>query len=112
MGLEVSPETLPPDVPAAAWALWQQQRHQEALGLLYRGAISRAIELARVEIQESDTEGDCMRRVEQAGAAAHPDYFRGITGMWIRMAYAGLVPADSEVLAVCHGWPFGERRTA
>ncbi|HEX7261629.1 MAG TPA: hypothetical protein VF258_07420 [Luteolibacter sp.] len=110
MGMEISPDTLPEDVPSAAWVLWQQGRHQEALGLLYRGSISRVMESGRVEIQESDTEGDCMRRVEQAGTAAHPDYFRGITGMWIRMAYAGISPADSEVRVVCEQWPFGGRR--
>ena len=110
MGMDVSPDTLPADVPAAAWALWQQGRHQEALGLLYRGSISRVMELGRVEIHGSDTEGDCMRRVEQAGAAVHPDYFRGITGMWIRLAYAGISPADSEVQLTCQQWPFGEGR--
>ncbi len=112
MGMEVSPDTLPADVPAAAWMRWQQGHHQEALGLLYRGSISRVMELGRVEIHESDTEGDCMRRVEQAGAAVHPDYFRGITGMWIRLAYAGVSPADSEVQALCQQWPFGGRREA
>ena len=112
MGLAVSPSTLPTDVPAAAWLLWQQGHHQEALGLLYRGAISRVIELGRVEIHESDTEGDCVRRVEQAGATVHPDYFRGITGMWIRLAYAGVSPADSEVQALCQQWPFDGRRVA
>ena len=110
MGMAVSPDTLPTDVPAAAWMLWQQGRHQEALGLLYRGSISRVMELGRVEIHESDTEGDCMRRVEQVGAAVHPDYFRGITGMWIRLDYAGVSPADSEVQALCQQWPFGGRR--
>jgi hypothetical protein len=110
MGMAVSPDTLPADVPDAAWLLWQQGRHQEALGLLYRGSISRVMELGRVEIHESDTEGDCMRRVEQVGAAVHPDYFRGITGMWIRLAYAGVSPADSEVQALCQQWPFGGRR--
>ena len=112
MGMKVSPDTLPTDVPAAAWLLWQQGSHQEALGLLYRGSISRVMELGRVEIHESDTEGDCLRRVEQAGAVVHPDYFRGITGIWIRLAYAGVVPADSEVQALCQQWPFGERRLA
>lgn len=110
LGLEVSPETLPADVPGAAWALWRQGRHQDALGLLYRGAISRVMEVGRVEIQESDTEGDCMRRVVQAGAAAHPDYFRGITGAWIGLAYAGQCPADREVEALCEQWPFVDRR--
>lgn len=110
MGMEVSPDSLPEDIPSAAWALWQQNRHQEALGLLYRGSISKVIEHGQVEIQESDTEGDCMRRVESAGVVAHPGYFRGITGVWIRLAYAGINPADAEVQALCQQWPFSERR--
>jgi hypothetical protein len=110
MGMEVSPHSLPADVPGAAWLLWQQGRHHESLGLLYRGSISRVMELGRVEIHESDTEGDCVRRVDQAGAAVHPAYFRGITGAWIRLAYAGVGPADAEVKALCRQWPFGEGR--
>jgi hypothetical protein len=110
--MEVSPETLPADIPAAALALWRQGRHREALGLLYRGAISRVIETARVDIRESDTEGDCLRRVEQAGATAQPDYFRGITGAWMRLAYARLDPDEVEIEALCRQWPFAERREA
>ncbi|MEO5714525.1 MAG: DUF4129 domain-containing protein [Luteolibacter sp.] len=112
MGMEVTSISLPDDVPTAAWALWQEGKHQEALALLYRGSISRVIELARVEIHESDTEGDCLRRVQTAGPVAHPDYFRGITGAWIRLAYAGVSPADAEVHTLCQQWPFGERRAS
>lgn len=112
MGMEVSPETLPSDVPGTAWLLWRQGRHRDALGLLYRGAISRSIELGRVEIQESDTEGDCLRRVDLAGPAAYPEYFKGLTGAWIRLAYAGWSPADIEVEALCQQWPYVERRNA
>ncbi len=110
MGMEVSPHTLPADVPGVAWSLWQEGLRHEALGLLYRGSISRVMEMGRVEIHESDTEGDCMQRVDQAGAAVHPDYFRGLTGVWIRLAYAGVSPADAEVQALCRQWPFGEGR--
>jgi hypothetical protein len=110
MGMDVSPETLPDDVPAAALALWREGRHQEALGLLYRGSISRVIELGQVEILESDTEGDCQRRVDRAGAPVHPEYFRGITGAWISMAYAGMHPADTVVERLGRDWPFAERR--
>jgi hypothetical protein len=112
MGMEVTPESLPNDVPAAAWELWKQGRHRESLGLLYRGTISRAIEVSRVEIQESDTEGDCMKRVEEAGEPAHPAYFRGLTSAWTQLAYARLVPEDREVEALCQRWPFVERRGA
>ena len=111
MGMDVSPDTLPADIPASAWALWQQGRHHEAMAMLYRGAISRVVEIARVEIQESDTEADCMRRVKEAGSMAHPDYFRGVTGAWSQLAYAGVNPAESEVRVLCEQWPFGGGRT-
>lgn len=110
MGMAVTPESLPGDVPTAAWALWQQGRKHEAMGLLYRGTISRVMETGRVEIQESDTEGDCLRRIVGAGEAAHPQYFKGITRAWMRLAYAGNSPADAEVEAFCRQWPFGEGR--
>lgn len=110
MGMEVTAESLPQDIPNAAWALWSAGRRHEALALLYRGTISKTIEIARVEIQESDTEGDCLRRVTEAGAEAHPDYFRGLTGAWMRLAYASEEPPDVEVQALCDGWPFQERR--
>ncbi len=110
MGMNVSPETLPADVPSAALALWRAGSHQEALGLLYRGTISKVIDLAQVEIRESDTEGDCRRRVDEKGSAAHPGYFTGLTGIWVNMAYAGRRPQDHVVEDLCRQWPFSERR--
>lgn len=112
MGMEVTAESLPDDIPSGVWALWQQGRRHEALALLYRGTISKVIDVARVEIQESDTEGDCLRRVETAGPPAYPDYFKGLTGVWTRLAYAAEEPAEAEVRALCEGWPFKDRRNA
>lgn len=112
MGMAVTPESLPPDLPGAVWQLWQRGARQEAMGLLYRGTIARVIEHGRVEIHEADTEGDCLRRVEAAGEAAFPPYFQVLTKVWIRLAYAGLVPADEVVAGLCRDWPFAERRTA
>jgi hypothetical protein len=112
MGMEISPETLPADVPGAALALWRRAMFQDALGLLYRGAISRVMEMGHVEIKESDTEGDCVRRVKQAGDAAHPAYFQEISGAWMRIAYAGIRPLDEEVELLCHQWPFADGRSA
>jgi len=110
MGMEVSPETLPSDLPIVAMELWRQGKHQEALGLLYRGAISRVMDVGRVDIQECDTEGDCVRRVNCAGAGVHPEYFRGITNVWVRTAYAGCRPDDNEIESLCRQWPYPERR--
>lgn len=112
MGMPVSRDSLPGDIPAAAWNLWSRGERQAALGLLYRGAISRVVETGRVGILESDTEGDCVRRVEEAGSVASPDYFRGLTGIWTRLAYAGILPGDDEVRVLCDQWPFDGRRSA
>lgn len=112
MGMEVSPETLPADIPSAVMALWRQGKHHEALALFYRGTISVMIEHEGIEIHESDTEGDCLRRVEVAGAGAKTEFFRGITGMWMRLAYARLYPDEAEVAALCGRWPFEPRRRA
>ena len=70
------------------------------------------IEHGGVEIHQADTEGDCLRRVEAAGAVAHPGYFRGLTGVWIALAYAGRAPGDAAVEALCRDWPFVEGRPA
>jgi hypothetical protein len=107
MGLEVYHDSLPPDVALAAWELWRNGSHHEAVRLLYRGAISRVIEDARVGIEESDTEGDCLKRVTAAGEVAHPDYFKKLTLLWIRMAYGRLRPSEYELREMCRLWPFG-----
>lgn len=110
MGMTVTPESLPPDLPAAVWALWQDGRQHQALALLYRGTIAMTIKTGRVEIREADTEGDCLRRVEAAGGQAPAGYFQQLTRVWIALAYADEVPATTTVAELCQKWPFAERR--
>jgi hypothetical protein len=109
MGMEVAPESLPPDIPAAARELWRVGRRQEAMSLLYRGTISRLIATGGVEIAESDTESDCLRRVT-AEAAAHAGYFSGLTETWMRLAYGRSAPPDEAMQELCASWPFAEGR--
>ncbi len=109
MGMEVAPESLPPDIPAAAMELWRVGRRQEAMSLLYRGTISRLIATGGVEIAESDTESDCLRRVA-AEAAAHAGYFSGLTETWMRLAYGRSAPPDEAMQELCASWPFAEGR--
>jgi hypothetical protein len=58
--LDVRPESLPDDVGAAAWALWQAGQVPAALSLLYRGALSRLIHRFAVPIGAATTEGECL----------------------------------------------------
>ena len=107
MGMEVAAESLPADVLAAARRMWAAGSHLQAMSLLYRGALSWWIERAGVEIIESDTEGDCLRRVMQSDYAQAP-YFAALTESWIRGAYAKELPGQSVWEDLCSRWPFAE----
>src|SRR5207253_1320150 len=56
--LDIRPESLPPDVGAAARALWERGEKRAALALLYRGTLSRLAHVHEVAIRDSSTEGD------------------------------------------------------
>ena len=111
MGMEVSPETLPADVPAAAWALWQQGRHQEALGLALSrrdfpgdriGARRNPGIRYRGRLPPARRRRRARRRIRIISAAS--------LGAWSRLAYAGRRPEERDVDELCQPWPFGERR--
>jgi hypothetical protein len=107
MGMEVAAESLPADVLAAARRMWAAGSHLQAMSLLYRGALSWWIERAGVEIIESDTEGDCLRRVMLSDHVQAP-YFAALTESWIRGAYAKELPGQSVWEDLCSRWPFAE----
>jgi hypothetical protein len=106
MGLDIARESLPVDLLAAARAAWQAGRLREALSLLYRGALSRLVEQRRLPIRDSDTEDDCLVHVARSGERTITDYFRRLTMVWVRAAYAGVEATPDEFHDLCHGWPF------
>jgi len=109
MGMEVTRESLPDNVPATALRLWEAGRRHEAMALLYRGAIAALVEQHHIEIEESDTEGDCLRRVQSA-AVPPLGFFKSLTNIWTAHAYARESPDDEAVRGLCANWPFVERR--
>lgn len=109
MGMEVTRESLPDDIPTTALRLWEAGRHHEAMALLYRGAIAALVEQHHVEIEESDTEGDCLRRVQSAAAPPF-HFFKHLTTTWTAHAYANESPGDDAVRGLCASWPFVERK--
>lgn len=111
MGMEVTAESLPDDVLSVARRLWQQGQQLAAMSLLYRGSLSWWIERAGIEIHESDTEGDCLRRVRDSRHASTA-YFENLTHSWVQGAYAKVLPNEAEWQTLCGAWPFDERRTA
>ncbi len=109
-GMNIEPENLPPNLLESARILWDGGQYQEALGLLYRGAISSLITGQVVEIEESDTEMDCLRRVTCKGETANAAYFKILTGAWMTQAYARRRPDDETVNQLWSHWPYDARR--
>jgi hypothetical protein len=107
-GLNVEPENLPSDLLMKARKMWESGKYQEALGLLYRGAISSLVTRQLVEIEESDTEMDCLRRVVSRGEIASASYFSLLTNAWISQAYARRSPSEKIINQLWKEWPFQE----
>jgi len=103
-GLDIRPESLPADVPAAAWAAWEQGDTAAALGLLYRGALACLVHRDGLEVAASWTEGDCLTVVRRRAAPASADYFTALTRAWQATAYAHRPPTGEEAKALCAGW--------
>jgi len=105
--LDVRPESLPDDVGATAWTLWQAGRVQDALSLLYRGALSRLIHEYRVPITSSATEGECLELARASLAAPALRYVTQVVRAWEASIYGGRTLSLAMGEALCTG--FGER---
>jgi len=106
MGLQTTPESLPPDVPSAAWMAWQQGDQEGAVRLLYRGALTWLIGQAPGPVRESDTEGDCLRHASHLPEGEARRYFSEITATWMACAYGRTLPPAGLMQGLCGRWPF------
>jgi hypothetical protein len=103
-GLNVSPESLPEDIGAAASVLVREGRLREALSLLYRGALSVLIHRHRVIVRAGDTEGDCERAAQAGLPREASGYFSRLLAIWRQAAYAGSETESQTVDELCRDW--------
>ncbi len=102
--LDVRPESLPDDIGAAAWALWQAERVPAALSLLYRGALSRLIHRHAVPIEASTTEGECVDLAHgRLDPAAHR-YLAQVVRAWEANIYGNRTLSAAMGEALCGGF--------
>ena len=102
--LDVRPESLPDDVGAAAWVLWQAGQVQSALSLLYRGALSRLIHRHHVPITSSATEGECLDLARDRLEAGALRYLTQVVRAWQASIYGGRVLSGAMGEALCSGF--------
>lgn len=103
-GLDVRPETLPPNLAELA-AQAAQHDPRLALSLLYRGALAALIHRDQLPIQAGDTEGDCLQRVRGIGPADRAAFFGKLVAAWSETVYAETPVQTSTIEALCTEWP-------
>ena len=96
-GMELAPETLPPDVQAAVLDLLKKGRTREALALLYRASLSRLVHQRGVQLRSSHTELEVL-------ALAPSDYLGELIGAWRACAYADRLPPPQAVERLAQGY--------
>ena len=99
--LDIRPESLPPDIGAAARQLWDRREHRAALALLYRGLLSRLAHVHKVPIRDSTTEGDCLSLAVQHLDEPRQAYVTRLVRTWQRAVYGGTDPDAATVYALC-----------
>jgi hypothetical protein len=103
--MDIRPESLPEDIGAAALTLAEAGKTREALSLLYRGALSRAVHRFGIPIGESYTEGEALRAVGAGLDAPRSAYFSDLVELWRRAVYAGEAMAREPVVHLCRRFP-------
>jgi hypothetical protein len=104
-------DKLPINIPQTAWEFWQSGKTVAAISLLYRGALSVLITREGLNINNSATENECLRKVKSKQPPEISKYFSELTRTWQKMAYAGSLPSDIEAQQLCQEWQryFGEK---
>lgn len=104
-GLDVRPESLPPDVAGAARGALANGDVVAALSLLYRGALSALIHRHQAEFRAGDTEDSCLARSRLHLAAEAFAYFTRLLVAWRLAAYGHRPPPTEALQALCDEWP-------
>jgi hypothetical protein len=99
-GMELAPETLPPDVAAAAAALAREGKLREALSLLYRGSLSNLVHKRGVQLLPSHTEAEVL---SLSGQDVH-SYLEKLIAVWRLCAYAKRDPAPLDIEQLAQGY--------
>ncbi len=103
--LDIRPESLPPEIGAAARQLWDEGEHRPALALLYRGLLSRLVHVHQVPIKDSSTEGDCLSLANShLKDEERKVYVASLVRLWQRAVYGGESVPTESVHALCAGF--------
>lgn len=99
--LDIRPESLPAEIGAAVRAAWLAGERRAALSLLYRGTLSRLAHGLGVPIEDSSTEGDCIRLAEATLGDERSAFASRLIGAWQHAVYGNRSLPTPLVIALC-----------
>jgi hypothetical protein len=99
--LDIRPESLPADVPAAVRKHWQAGDARAALALLYRASLSQLAHRCAVPLHASDTEGECLQAAWQHAPAAVAQFMQQLTPVWSALSYGHHRPPTPLLETLC-----------
>ena len=102
-GLELGAETLPTDIASTAEQLWPTHP-REALGLLYRGLLSRLLHDFNLPLKNADTEGQVLERVQRLQQPQLQAFSDELTRHWQNLAYGHRLPPAVVQQQLCSDW--------
>jgi hypothetical protein len=102
-GLDMGVATLPTDIAGAAEQLWAT-KPREALGLLYRGLLSRLLHDFNLPLKNADTEGQVLERVRHLQQPQLLAFSDDLTRHWQNLAYGHRVPPALAQQQLCADW--------
>ena len=80
---------------------WRRGRKRDAFALLYSTAVEYVESRFRCGLNDSDTEGDCLRKVRGIDQDVNRA-FEEITRAWVRLAYANEMPSEHDFELALH----------
>lgn len=101
-GLQLQPESLPPDIAAEVERLWPDHP-RKALGLLYRGLLSHLLHEHQLPLRTAHTEGEILALLRQYDPTLL-SFAEALTEHWLRLAYGHQTPPDSVKDELCEQW--------
>ncbi len=101
-GMDVTPESLPDDVAAEAWKLFEHDP-RAALGLLYRASLTQLIYQYDLPLRNGHTEGDVLALTAKQASVVY-GYMDTLTRYWSMLAYGHTLPPQEVKSVLCKGY--------
>jgi len=100
-GVKLQQSKLPENIVASAVMRWNNGERREAMALLLRASLLKVLNRYPCHLFDSDTENECVAKIEQASPNAVSTFMRKLVDLWLVLAYAHRLPSEHEFQDLC-----------